>query len=337
MASQTNVMRGVQLWFKVPIAELTADLSDCQALEKEKKLGLCTLIDTEEAKIKKSDTYPQVARLEKRTYACQAPLEQNETNCDALKTKGCESIGSKCIFKKNNKCYKWQQTYECLTQQATKEPKYKLVCGDNTFCLEGDCVQSNSEKNSEMLEAVSQLEALKAALGDAFKPAGGTISNIFGGKPRGCKIYSIARNCCDMKGWLKKNCDKESKEANDMRKAGLCHEVGTYYVEKSILKDRRKKTNYCCFNSKLARVIHEQGRSQLGLGWGDPESPMCRGLTPNEIAQIDFSRMDFSFLYQDIAKRQKQKDLSHLKKTIQARMKLIQKGLKQPGDRGADE
>ena len=43
------------------------------------------------------------------------------------------------------------------------------------------------------------------------------------------------------------------------------------------------------FGSKLGRILQEQGRGQLGVGWGD-----CRGLTVAEIERIDFERLDLS-------------------------------------------
>lgn len=44
--------------------------------------------------------------------------------------------------------------------------------------------------------------------------------------------------------------------------------------------------SYCCYNSRLARIINEQGRGQIGKGWGGAESPQCGGFTQAEFAQI---------------------------------------------------
>lgn len=63
------------------------------------------------------------------------------------------------------------------------------------------------------------------------------------------------------------------------------------------------KKTYCCFNSKLSRIVHEQGRPQLQgdiSSWGGPESPNCRGFTPEEFQMLDFSRIDLSEWYGDI-------------------------------------
>ena len=60
---------------------------------------------------------------------------------------------------------------------------------------------------------------------------------------------------------------------------------------------------FCCFNSKLARIVNEQGRAQLKTfndGWGRANRPNCRGFTPEEFASLDFSEIDMSSFYGDI-------------------------------------
>jgi conjugal transfer mating pair stabilization protein TraN len=56
---------------------------------------------------------------------------------------------------------------------------------------------------------------------------------------------------------------------------------------------------FCCFNSKLARIIQEQGRAQIpGMNaWGDAENPNCRGFTPAEFQALDFSKIDLTEYY----------------------------------------
>ena len=45
----------------------------------------------------------------------------------------------------------------------------------------------------------------------------------------------------------------------------------------------------CTFGSKLGRILQEQGRKQLGHGWGD-----CGGFSVAEIESIDFGSLDLS-------------------------------------------
>jgi conjugal transfer mating pair stabilization protein TraN len=74
----------------------------------------------------------------------------------------------------------------------------------------------------------------------------------------------------------------------------LCHEVGDYCSNKVLGKCITKTRSHCCFNSRLARIINEQGRAQIGRSWGSAESPDCSGFTADEFASIDFSTVDLS-------------------------------------------
>jgi conjugal transfer mating pair stabilization protein TraN len=49
------------------------------------------------------------------------------------------------------------------------------------------------------------------------------------------------------------------------------------------------RQDYCSFNSVLAKIINIQGKTQMGRDTTD-----CVGLTPEEVAKLDFTNMDFS-------------------------------------------
>lgn len=106
--------------------------------------------------------------------------------------------------------------------------------------------------------------------------------------------------------YLMKACDQQSMETAMAAGSGYCHEVGTYCKKKiPLLGCVQKATSYCCFNSKLARIIHEQGRPQLNGfdGWGNAGSPSCRGFTPDEFSAIDFGKIDLSEYVEDMVKK----------------------------------
>ncbi|EOR7867386.1 conjugal transfer protein TraN [Escherichia coli] len=106
--------------------------------------------------------------------------------------------------------------------------------------------------------------------------------------------------------YLMKACDQTSMETAMAAGSGYCHEVGTYCKKKiPLLGCVQKATSYCCFNSKLARIIHEQGRPQLKNfnGWGDAGSPQCRGFSPDEFQALDFSKIDLSEYVEDMVKK----------------------------------
>lgn len=106
--------------------------------------------------------------------------------------------------------------------------------------------------------------------------------------------------------YMMKACDQTSMETAMQAGSGYCHEVGTYCKKKiPLLGCVQKATSYCCFNSKLARIIHEQGRPQLKNfnGWGGSGSPQCRGFTPDEFSAIDFGAIDLSEYVEDMVKK----------------------------------
>jgi conjugal transfer mating pair stabilization protein TraN len=87
--------------------------------------------------------------------------------------------------------------------------------------------------------------------------------------------------------------------------AGLCVTVGSYCsdcikVLGKCVKCIEHTTSKCCFNSVLSRLINEQGRAQLGKGWGSEVNPSCTGFTVGELQSLDFSRMDLSTFYASI-------------------------------------
>ena len=95
-------------------------------------------------------------------------------------------------------------------------------------------------------------------------------------------------------------CDQEDKQLAIRKGAGLCVVLGTWCAQKVLGSCVKKKQGACCFNSKLARIINEQGRPQLGKSFGTPKDPQCAGFTPAELQRLDFSRMDFTEFYSDI-------------------------------------
>lgn len=100
-------------------------------------------------------------------------------------------------------------------------------------------------------------------------------------------------------------CDKDEVLVAVKRDHRLCHYVGEYCSRKINLLFAKicveHTETYCCFNSKISRVINEAARTQLpGLGWGTPESPSCQGLSIAQFQEMDLSVVDFSEFYADI-------------------------------------
>ncbi len=88
----------------------------------------------------------------------------------------------------------------------------------------------------------------------------------------------------------------EPSEQALMLKKGqnLCHYVGTYCSKGEKFGCFERSESYCCFNSRLARIIQEEGRKQTGKSWGSAKNPDCSGFTLEEFETLDFEAMDLS-------------------------------------------
>lgn len=128
--------------------------------------------------------------------------------------------------------------------------------------------------------------------------------------------------------FLFSGCDQQDMETAMLRGSGKCHEVGTYCASSFLGVCLQKARGHCCFNTKLGRIIQEQGRPQIkafnGNLWGTPKKPMCRGFTPEEFQALDFSKMDLSEYYADIEARAQSEIQLDMKDRVDAYLKAVQ-------------
>ena len=239
---------------------------------------------------------------QKVSYHCRS---EPKDGCDHLYRQNCQLKDSDCEYKFGNLCLKWKRKFMCGGKK--KELHYPAV-NSPIFCLGGDC-HTPVIKEDDDFANVAYLAALNDAKDDCIKTPNGACKNpitVFPGQVDGCKkIIAGVINCCSsMKGWGKDvnmcRCSGGEKGLAIKREKKLCHSVGTYCHKKDPVfgKCLVKKTNFCCFSSKLARIFHEQGRIQLGSGWGSPSSPDCRPMTLDELIKLDFSKFDMEELFE---------------------------------------
>ncbi|WP_447725635.1 conjugal transfer protein TraN [Sphingomonas koreensis] len=127
--------------------------------------------------------------------------------------------------------------------------------------------------------------------------------------------------------FLFNGCDQQDMETAMLRSSGMCHEVGSYCTASFLGICLQKARGHCCFNTKLGRILQEQGRPQLksfnGNRWGMPRKPMCRGFTPEEFQALDFSKIDLSEYYADIEVRARTDIQIDMKDRIDAYLKAV--------------
>lgn len=210
---------------------------------------------------------------------------------------------------------------------------FSNCCKDKGKIVKDGMGSSISSIGTKIAVAKGVLSGMKAAY-TAFK-AGATAGQaatsganaiIAGIDPTSIAI-SLAINF--MMDFLLSGCDQQDMEVGMLRGSGMCHEVGTYCSSKILGICIQKSKGHCCFNTKLGRIIQEQGRPQLksfnSVRWGTPKAPYCRGFTPEEFQALDFSKMDLSEYYSEIEARAQADIQVDMKDKIDAYMQVIGK------------
>ncbi|EDY5786666.1 type-F conjugative transfer system mating-pair stabilization protein TraN [Salmonella enterica] len=253
----------------------------------------------------------------KDTYMTQAA--DNGTCKTYMNNPACTLASRTCAFtaEDGSGCLHEFATYSCETRTSGQV----MICGGDTFCLDGDCERAQNGKNNDFAPVVSALAALAAAGKDVA-----AINNVnvraFTGSAKFCKKFAAGfSNCCKDGGWGQDvglaRCSSEEKALGKAKENKLTVSIGEFCSKKVLGVCLEKKRGYCQFDSKLAQIVQQQGRNgQLHIGFGKASSPDCRGITQTELQQINFEALDFSNFFDDLQKNKKIPDNDTLTKRV---------------------
>ncbi|EJM0280289.1 type-F conjugative transfer system mating-pair stabilization protein TraN [Salmonella enterica] len=231
-------------------------------------------------------------------------LTQTETEgtCgEYMKDSACTVTRSQCADTVDGFCVSQLVTYSC----ERKKEGNGQICGGEFFCKDGSCAQGQTGTSNMFGQAVSALAAVAAA-GEDVAELNGENVRAFTGEGKSCKKFAAGfNNCCKDSGWGQdvglSSCSSDEKALGKAKEKKLTVYVGEYCSKKVLGVCLEKKRGYCQFDSKLARIVQEQGRrDQLGVGFGSGKSPDCRGITVDELQRLDFGVMNFSDFYSDL-------------------------------------
>lgn len=240
-----------------------------------------------------------------------------ENSCQALREDGCVQVNSECSKRERDWCVGYKKTFKCEKQEAytRKETRYRLPqfaakdhknrkhisCSEALECLDGKCFNQTAQTNNELGEAVAMLQTLK----ELQNKASTEPIVVFKGQQEYCRKKAFGlNNCCKAgKAWVARmhlsSCKGEEKALIEHLSKKLCTYVGSYSKKKLGIKEFTQHT-YCCFQSPFVRILQEQGKRQLGRGFGTAKNPDCSGVTVDELQRIDFQAINFSELFKDI-------------------------------------
>lgn len=223
--------------------------------------------------------------------------------CDSLmKNPACTLAKTTCTEQSGTACLREQAVFSCEKKISASGQ----LCGMDLVCTSGECDSINKDNVNDFQKAVSSLAALAAAGQDVAALNDDIDVRAFTGQGQSCRKSAAGfSNCCKGSGWGSDiglaGCDSEEKAIGKAKSRKLTIYTGTYCSKKVLGVCLQKKEGYCVFDSKLARIVQEQGRGgQLGIGFGSGSSPDCRGITVSELQSLRFDDMNFSDFYEDM-------------------------------------
>lgn len=164
-------------------------------------------------------------------------------------------------------------------------------CGGVTSCVGAGCERVAAPANAGFVNAAARLNMVMEMGGEEFDR---NSMRIFSGEWEFCTIRFLgAQNCCRDSGVLLEgglaSCNAHELELAEARSEGVTHYLGEYCAKRILGICRRRDRAWCVFTSLLGRILHEQARPQLGMGWEN-----CDGFTVSQIQRIDFDRVNLS-------------------------------------------
>lgn len=319
--------------------DILRDEKDLSACSEKDKSDNCEFVEeicaegSETRNISGKDVYKDCWRWEKK-YFCNDQNSSQIDECSHLQNNpDCKEISRECLYTngKNQTCQHLEIQYQCSQQQIIKQQ-----CNKQNYCIGDFCKAKQRAVHNDFGSSINYLNILagmKSTELEGCKCSGnkatctpneidGNSCKFFTGNNGVCRNHHGQFNCCSIKGILGKDlhmCNQSEQDLRQKRSASLCHHTGSWR-KKTLGVINKKYESYCCFKSKLARIIQVQGRAQLGIGWGNKENPDCRALTLDELKRIDFTKIDFSELFLETSQK--------ANSAIEAKKQLIAKKMK---------
>jgi conjugal transfer mating pair stabilization protein TraN len=283
----------------------------------------------------------------RRDYMCH--VETQATDCgDFEANPKCSFLRDQCLDddeSASGACKVTERVYNCPVPAPLVPPTKEYVCGGDIYCANGVCQEIERDASDELKDALVAMGAMdqaqkefdpdnlslfKGARETCHKPVFGLV-NCCAGKVSGA--LTTAAGAAALAGgpaalaavatqfltvFL---CSTQEKMLDVKDRMGLCHYVGSYCSSSFLGICSTKRKTYCCFQSKLTRILQEQGRPQIGKAWGSPKKEQCLGFTVDEFSRLDLSKMDFTEIYAEFLEAAKLPDEAQMASDIQAKIR----------------
>lgn len=270
---------------------------------------------------KTAENGDQVCLEAKTNYRHLGEQWRKNQACQALDNSTCLPKGEVCVsYNNDGECTKKELQYDCPTTDTTDD---QVMCGDTLICPGGDC---STDMGRDQIDGTDDFKHAMASLGVAGELSegiGADMLSVFKAEGKKCKKkpFGIA-DCCSDSGWgldfSLAQCTAEEKEIGIAKDKETTIYLGQYeQKEDSLGLVVSKVKAYCVYPSKLSRIIAEQGKPQLGQGFGSAKNPDCSGFTVDELSALDFNAIDLSEFHSDVMENQSNADGLNLGNAMQ--------------------
>ncbi|MEM7174333.1 MAG: conjugal transfer protein TraN [Chlamydiota bacterium] len=223
-----------------------------------------------------------------------------DPKCHHIRLRGGQIFEKTCLeTDPDGECIVYEKTYR-FPQKAPAPSFDAQIDGEDIWGLSE--LSQNTIEDPDFGDAISKLSAvsqMEGAEGDGTP----LEAEIFPGKVLRCRTSWLGRmvhDCCGVPCKGKKelgvavatglvDCSQEEDKLFEARKMDKCIPVGKRWIKLGLLSER----TYVCFPSVLSKIIQEQGRAQLGLDFGDVETPKPEGFSISELQRLRFDEMNF--------------------------------------------
>jgi conjugal transfer mating pair stabilization protein TraN len=269
-----------------------------------------------------------------------ADLEQNAQ---------CRWVKDTCLDEQpSGACKVTERTFNCPIPGEAAQQNKEYVCSGGLYCTNGICEPIEREASNEFKDALVAM----GTIDQVHKEFDPDAMGLFKGTRQTCHkpVFGLV-NCCAGKvsGLLSGAsgaaayaalgsggitaiagiatqlltvflCSNEEKQLDVKDRLGLCVNIGSYCSSSFLGICKTKRKAYCCFESKLTRILQQQGRPQINKPWDNPKTEQCRGFTVEEFSRLDLSKMDFSEIYSEFLEAAKLPNEAQMAADIQAKI-----------------
>ena len=249
----------------------------------------------ERHRLKRPEDFGFESFVKIQVYTCSYQAPGN--TCKVLRQQGATEKSSVCRKRMGDVCVEWDKIYT-----VPKPGSKQTVLHDNSeghvdaLNADGALNDTRYAENREGADAIARLTAIRdiGAAMPKINTGDANALSVFRGNDHRC-VSQAGNNRCPGGNGKKETGDQVlEQKVNE----GKCIVIGTYEPETrnigTLIGQKRTTTTYCCYDTILAKVLHQGAIDQGIKERGDPKTTTCGALTIAQLQAMVWERVDFT-------------------------------------------